>query len=314
MDNIKIEISIVIPAYNEDKNLEDLMEKIDTTFSNSFYLNQYEVIIINDGSTDDSENIGKKLSKKYNKLTFINLKENVSKAYSLDTGIYYSKGNIIATMDADMQYNPDDLIKMINLIYEGADIVNGKRENRKDTLIIKSFSKIYNFILRSVFNMELGDFFCGIKVFKKKIYDLMEYSGLARFVIFFSKKYKFNINEIEIQHSLRTKGKTAYSFIDRIVLSIKDIFTLFICIKLERNGFYQVKQVILSIYFFFTLFFIFAKIFFNVLNDTYFYYFISSFSIFFIIGLIIETFLKSKERDTFNLKKNIKSIIDNKKL
>ena len=259
MDSLKKNISIVIPAFNEALNLENLMFQIQKTFESSKYKNLYEIIIINDGSSDNSEEVGKKICSNYKNLTFLNLKENISKAYSLDTGIFFAQGKIIATMDADLQYEPENLIKMIDLVSNDKDIVNGYRHQRKDNFITKFFSQIYNLILRILFRVKLRDFFCGIKVFKREIYDLMEYSGLSRFVIFFSKKYNFNIGEIEINHKPRKKGKTAYSFIDRLILSIKDIFTLLICIILERKGVYQLKQSILAIYFIATMILFFRR-------------------------------------------------------
>ena len=301
-------ISIVIPAYNEAKNLEDLVKQIDNSFSKSKYSHVYEIVIINDGSTDNSDEIGEKICNQFQKITFINLKENISKAYSLDTGIHYAKGKIIATMDADLQYNPKDLIKMIDLIYSGYDLVNGKREKRQDNFITKFFSRIYNFFLRFIFNVKLNDFFSGIKVFKREIYDLMEFSGLSRFVIFFSKKYNYRIKEVSIEHSVRKKGKTSYSFIDRVILSVKDIFTLAICIVLEKRGIYQIKQSILSIFLILTIGFIIDEIFFKSFNNYFLTFLIASFFIFTILNIIIQNFLKSKERDSFNLKKNIKTM------
>jgi glycosyltransferase involved in cell wall biosynthesis len=301
-------ISIVIPAYNEAKNLEDLVKQIENSFSKSKYSHVYEIVIINDGSTDNSDEIGEKICNQFQKITFINLKENISKAYSLDTGIHYAKGKIIATMDADLQYNPKDLIKMIDLICSGYDLVNGKREKRQDNFITKFFSRIYNFFLRFTFNVKLDDFFSGIKVFKREIYDLMEFSGLSRFVIFFSKKYNYQIKEVSIEHSARKKGKTSYSFIDRVILSIKDIFTLAICIVLEKRGIYQIKQSILSIFLILTIGFIIDEIFFKSFNNYFLTFLIASFFIFTILNIIIQNFLKSKERDSFNLKKNIKTM------
>lgn len=307
MDSNKKDISIVIPAFNESQNLEDLTSQLQNVFENSEYKDVYEIIIINDGSTDNSEEVGKNICNVYKNLTFLNLKENISKAYSLDTGIYFAKGKIIATMDADLQYKPEDLIKMIDLVYLNKDIVNGNRTKRKDHFITKYFSQIYNLILRLLFRVKLNDFFCGIKVFKKEIYDLMEYSGLSRFVIFFSKKYNFSIGEIEIEHAARKKGKTAYSFLDRVVLSLKDMFTLIICIALEKKGVYQIKQLILVVYFFLTMGLVFEKFFLDN-HYNYLFYLISSFFMFSILNFIIQSFLRSKEKDSYNLKRNIKTI------
>lgn len=308
MDNLKKEISILIPAYNESENIEELIQKIDKLFLNSQYSNLYEIILINDASNDDTEKKIKIIVSNIKNLKVINLKENVGKAYCLDLGINHSTGRIICTIDADMQYDPEDFMTMLKLIYKGSDLVNGVREKRKDNILTKFFSKIYNFILSFLFSIRLKDFFCGIKVFKREIYELMEYKGLARFVIFFSKKYKFKINEISIKHSPREKGKTSYSFFDRIILSFKDIFTLFVCIALEKKGLYQLKQIILILFFVTVLFLVSLKLFLSLSND-YIYITFLLFFLFVILNLIVNSFLKNKEKNITDLNMNIKSII-----
>ena len=311
MANEIINISIVIPAYNEGENLKKLINNIYQTFENTNYKNEYEILIINDGSTDYTETVVMSVLKNYKNLTLINLKKNVGKAYALDSGIQDARGNIIATMDADLQYKTDDLIKMLEIINQGNDLVNGRRTARKDNSITKFFSTIYNFILRFFTRIELNDFFSGIKVFRKEIYNLMDYSGLARFIIFFSKKYNFKISEISVNHFDREKGKTAYSFIDRIILCLKDVFSLIICISLSKEGVYQIKQVVLSIYFLIFLLLIVGKFVFNNFEVDYLYYTITSFFMVSILNLIIQTFLKSKEKNNLNLMNNIKSIKKN---
>ena len=122
MSNSNIEISILIPAFNESKNLDELINTIENNFINSKYNNKYEIIIINDGSTDDTTDTCKNIIKTKKNLKVINLKENYGKAHALDMGIQNAKGDIIATLDADLQYSPTNLIEMIEMIYKGDDI------------------------------------------------------------------------------------------------------------------------------------------------------------------------------------------------
>lgn len=291
----KFKVSIIIPAFNEGENLPKLIENIFKTFEKSHF-NNFEVIVVNDGSTDRTERVVENILDNFKNLTLINLKENVGKAYALDHGLKNSKGTIIATIDADLQYKAQDLIRMLEVIESGADLVNGKRGERQDTYLTKTFSKIYNFILRILFRTSINDFFSGIKVFKREIYDLMGYHGLSRFVIFFSRKYNFKISEIEIEHNKRLYGNTAYSFFDRVILSMKDIFTLVVCVALENKGVYQIKQIILVFYFISFLFIFFGKIFFNHfdLNDV--FYVLTSLVALSILNTVIQAFLKSKEK------------------
>jgi glycosyltransferase involved in cell wall biosynthesis len=306
MNSLEEKISIIIPAHNESESIDNLTLKIINTFEESEFSNLYEIIIVNDGSTDNTEEIGNVICKKYNKVTFINLKTNVSKPYALETGINLSVGEIIVNIDADLQYSTDDIIKMIRIMKnEDLDVVNGYRMNRQDPIMMKMLSKTYNILLRILSGLQLKDFWCGIKVYKKKIYKLMDYSGLARFIIFFSYKYNFKISEIKVDHYERKKGKTSYNFIDRVVLGLKDIFTLLICIVLDKKKIYQIKQLILIIYLFAVGFFIFL----GTVNYESFFYLMISLLFFTCLNFIINYFLKSKEKENFVYKNYIKSII-----
>ena len=119
----KEKISLILPAHNEDENIKSLIQNIYQTFKENNLENLLEVIVVNDGSKDNTENEVNKMVKQYNNLILINLKSNVGKAYALDIGINNSNGKIIAIMDADLQYSAKNLINMINLINEGYDLV-----------------------------------------------------------------------------------------------------------------------------------------------------------------------------------------------
>ena len=304
----KEKISLILPAHNEDENIKSLIQNIYQTFKENNLENLLEVIVVNDGSKDNTENEVNKMVKQYNNLILINLKSNVGKAYALDIGINNSNGKIIAIMDADLQYSAKNLINMINLINEGYDLVNGKRENRKDSYFTVLFSNTYNLILRLMFKMKLNDFFSGIKVYKKEIYELMNYNGMARFVVFFSKKFNYKIYEMPVSHFHRLKGKTSYSFFDKIILCLKDVFTIIICISLGKNRIYQIKQFILSVYFISILIFIIDSFFYKYFDNQIIIFFIFSFLLLCILNMIIQTFLSSKEKKLSDLMSYIKNI------
>ena len=304
-------LSIIIPAFNEAENIELLLEKINKIFKNSKYFNSYEIIIVNDGSTDEIENICINLVKKNFKFQLINLKKNIGKAHAVETGILYSKGNYISIIDSDLQYNPKNLIDMLEKCEQGYCMINGNRFKRKDDKVTKLFSKIYNLMINVFFNINCKDLFSGIKVFRKEIYDLMEYNGLVRFVIFFSKKYKFKITEIDVDHNSRFKGKTNYNFAQRIILSFKDIFTLFVCIMLDKEKIYQLKQLILIFYFIIFCYLIYDATHNEGININNTYLIILSFGLLAILNFIINSFLRKKDKKNINLKDNIKSIFRN---
>ena len=303
--NNKIEISILVPAYNESQNLGELIKQINENFSKSHFKNLYEIIIINDGSSDGTKDVVLNLYNDYENLKIINLKENYGKAYALDMGIQNSKGSIIATIDADLQYSAKNLLIMTDMIYQGEDLINGKRVVRQDNFLNIFFSKIYNFLIRSFFGIKIEDFFSGIKVYKKEIYNLMDYSGMARFIVFYSKKYNFKISELKVDHFKRQFGETSYKLHDRIILSIKDIFSLIFCVYLGKKGFYNLRQVVFSLYLFVFLFILTINFFSEKLLTRYFFLTFVSLIIFIIFNFIVTSFLDSKSNKNENLIKDI---------
>ena len=293
----KINISILLPAFNEEGNILQLLENIYDTLNKSKYKKNFEVIIINDGSKDKTKNIILEIINKYNNLRFIDLKLNYGKAYALDVGIGDSLGEIIVTMDSDLQYSAKNIITMINKLYEGYDLINGLRIKRQDSIFVKFFSFIYNIFLKYLFGLNTKDIFSGLKVYKKEIYDLIDYTGMARFIIFFCKKYNFNFTEIQIDHSSRRYGKTSYNFLDKIILSLKDIFSLVFCIYLGREKYYQLKQTINSIFLILAIY-QFLKIF--LFKSVVFSNLILLLIIFIIFDNIVSSFYSSKIKSNIN--------------
>ena len=160
-------------------------------------------------------------------------------------------------------------------------------------------------MLRKIFKVDLNDFFSGIKVYKKEIYDLMDYSGMARFIVFYSKKYNFKISELKVDHLTRKYGKTAYKFHDRIILSMKDIFSLIFCVYLGKKGFYNFKQFVFSLYFSIFSFILIVNFFNEKLETKYFVLTFISLICFMIFNIIVTSFLESKSNKNENLIKNI---------
>tara|TARA_Y100000294_G_C8566519_1_gene341082 strand:+ start:2351 stop:3268 length:918 start_codon:yes stop_codon:yes gene_type:complete len=245
-------ISLIVPCFNEAENIPSLVTNIKNVFENSKYSNEYELILINDASKDNSEDVMKNYTNETKHFSYINLKSNYGKATALDVGILNSKGDIICIMDGDLQYDPLDIIKMIDMIKsENVDLINGRRTNRKDKKNIKFFSELYNKVISFITGSKIKDHFSGIKIFKKKIYQNSDYGGIARFMVLIANKFNFKILEIDVNHFLRNKGKSAYNFFDRIILSLKDIFCIIFCIVFSKENLYQFKQLTLVILIFF---------------------------------------------------------------
>ena len=299
-------ISIIIPSHNESESIMELISNIVNSLDNSEFKDNYEVILVNDGSIDNTEEVAKYICRKFKKILCVNLKMNLSKPYALETGIKLSNGEIIVNIDADLQYSSDDIIKMLRFMKENnADVVNGYRESRRDPIHIKFLSKFYNSVIRTLSGLKLNDFWCGIKIYKKHIFELMDFSGLARFIIFFSYKYNFNIKEIKVDHFERKKGITSYNLFNRVILAFQDVFTLITCVVLNKKIIYQIKILVLAIY----VFFISILIFLGNLQSKLFFFIMSTFALLVCLNLIVTSFLKTKEKNNFNYDKNIKSII-----
>ena len=300
-------ISVLVPCYNEAKNLINLVPKINEVMINNELVNTFEILVINDGSNDDTENVVNKIKSIIKNLSLINLKQNMGKAFALDIGIRKSKGNIIASIDSDSQYEPEDFLKMIAKLDEGNDFVNGRRITRKDSYIIRFFSFLYNFILRKIFKCDVFDFFSGIKVYKKKIYDLINLNSLPRFIIFFSAKYNFKIIEIEIKHNKRINGKSAYNFFDRVILSFQDMFVIFTCIILRQDRIYAIKQISMIFFFISSIISLFFSSKLEIYNNSIWLILIVLFMIGVVFFKIIENFFEKKTK-LINADEFIKSI------
>lgn len=240
--------SIVLPCFNESKNIKKLLPKINRLFKNKKY--KTEIIVVNDGSVDETESVLLDLKKKIFRLKIINLKKNFGKAISLKEGILFATGKIILTMDTDLQYDPTDFLKMINKINKGYDFVNGRRKKRKDKFLVKIFSLVHNYLLRIFFNQNVYDFFSGIKVFKKEILNEKKINILPRYLIFLALKQNYKVTEIEISHFNREFGRSTYNLIDRLKLAFGDLFVIIFVIffslknKKNKNNIKRIRSII----------------------------------------------------------------------
>jgi len=220
--------SIIIPAYNEYNNLIELLDEIEKEFVSEIEQRNIEVIIINDGSNDETRSdLIKIIKTKKTQIKIVHLIKNQGKHFALEKAFNYINGENIVIIDADQQYKIKDIKKLISVLDKGYDLVNGKRNNRKDDNLTNTASKIYNFIIRTILNVECEDFFSGLKVFKSKIIKVINFRDLCRFIILLAKINGFKICEEDIDHSERIHGKSRYNFFSRLKLSINDLITIF---------------------------------------------------------------------------------------
>jgi glycosyltransferase involved in cell wall biosynthesis len=218
-------VSIIVPVYNEEKNLPSLIEAIDYALSE---LNRdTEIIAINDGSTDGSGDILDELSNKFPSLRTIHFTRNFGQTAALSAGFENSKGEVVIPMDADLQNDPRDIINLLNKMEEGFDVVSGWRKNRQDKWLTRRFPSIVaNKFISWMSGIQLHDFGCTLKAYKKEfIQNIHLYGEMHRFVPVFASWQGAKVTEIPVNHHPRKFGHSKYG-LARIVKVILDLIVI----------------------------------------------------------------------------------------
>src|SRR5690606_2708691 len=205
-------ISIVIPLLNEEESLNELYRWIaDVMQSNGFL---YELIFVDDGSTDNSWKLIEGLSEKNPTVKGIRFQKNYGKSQALHAGFAMAKGDVIITMDADLQDNPEEIPELYKMITEeGFDLVSGWKKKRYDSLLSKNMpSKLFNYAARKTSGVKLRDFNCGLKAYKKEVVKSIEVTGeMHRYIPVLAKNAGFsNISEKTVLHQARKYGTTKF--------------------------------------------------------------------------------------------------------
>ncbi len=226
-----MKLSIIIPIYNEQENIEILYQEIIRVIKKLIedkIINNYEIIFVNDGSRDNSKKILETLNKKNEKLKIIELRKNFGQTPALKAGFDYCSGDLIATMDGDLQNDPRDIPRLIKKLQQGYDVVSGWRFKRKDSFLKKLASRMINNLRIMLIGDFLHDYGCSLKLYKKEcIKDLELFGELHRYITayLFIKGYK--VGEIPVNHRKRKFGKTKYKAIARRGINgILDLFYL----------------------------------------------------------------------------------------
>ena len=205
-----MDISIVIPAYNEQDNVILLYREIKKAVDR--ITRDYEIIYIDDGSSDLTFKNLLKLSKEDSKVRIIKFRKNFGQTAAMDAGFKAAKGNIIVAMDADLQNDPADIPKLLEKINEGYDVVSGCRYKRKDPLSKKLISLLANFLRKRLTGEAIHDSGCSLKAYRKECFEgLNLYGEMHRFIPALLKWKGFRISEVKVNHRPRKHGKTKYS-------------------------------------------------------------------------------------------------------
>jgi glycosyltransferase involved in cell wall biosynthesis len=205
-----MKISIVLPIFNEEKNIEILYKEIVETFKPLTY--DYEILCVNDGSKDGSLSKLKELAAKDTKLKVINFKYNSGQTAAMSAGIHAATGDIIIPMDSDLQNDPKDIPRFVDKIQEGFDVVSGWRKSRQDFAISRKLpSKIANWIIRRITKVYVHDYGCSMKAYKRElIQDIKLYGEMHRFIPAYAGWHGGKVTEIVVNHRARIHGTTKY--------------------------------------------------------------------------------------------------------
>ncbi len=216
--------SIIIPIYNEAENIEFLIKKIYYFLKKKNY-NNYELVIVNDFSLDNTITILSKLEKIY-EIKVINNASNQGQSYSIHKGILEASNITIVTLDGDGQNNPKDIPKLLDKYFtdEKIYLVGGIRQKRKDNLIKIISSKLANYVRSSIFDDGCKDTGCSLKVFDRNVFlSFPFFNGIHRFLPSLFKGYGYDTFFINVDHRSRTKGKSKYGTFGRLYRGILDI-------------------------------------------------------------------------------------------
>ena len=220
-----MDISLLVPAFNEDESLPELVEWIKNVMdANNF---SYEIVFVDDGSTDNTWNVIKELSSD-KRIKGIKFQRNYGKSAALNTGFRMVEGEVVITMDADLQDSPDEIPELFRMIKEeGYDLVSGWKKKRYDPITKTIPTKFYNAVTRKVSGIKLHDFNCGLKAYRKNVIKSIEvYGDMHRYIPVIAKWAGFGkIGEKVVQHQARKYGTTKFG-ISRFINGPLDLLSI----------------------------------------------------------------------------------------
>ncbi|MGL5054465.1 MAG: glycosyltransferase family 2 protein [Fusobacteriaceae bacterium] len=219
-----MEISAVIPIYNEKENILAMLERVESAFKKEF--KDYEIIFVNDGSNDGSYEILNKIKLENKNIRVYHFVQNKGQSAALDAGFQKAEGDLILMMDGDLQTDPEDVYKLLKFIPE-YDFVNGKRATREDGFKRKLASTIGNGFRNFVTGDNIQDTGCPLKLFKKEIVKSYKmFDGMHRFLPTLAKYNGFKVIEVPVRHYDRLYGESKYKVFGRGFKAFKDVFAV----------------------------------------------------------------------------------------
>jgi glycosyltransferase involved in cell wall biosynthesis len=311
-------ISIIIPLLNEEESLNELHQWITKVMQSNGY--SYELIFIDDGSKDQSWSIITKLVNENSEVNGIRFLKNFGKSQALHAGFAKAQGDVIITMDADLQDNPEEITALYKMIHEeGYDLVSGWKKIRYDSKIAKNLpSKLFNFAARKTSGVQLNDFNCGLKAYKNEVIKSIEVTGeMHRYIPVLAKNAGFtNIGEKIVKHQARKYGETKFGM-ERFIRGFLDLITISFISRFGKRpmhffGAWGALMIVVG--FLFAFYLGIDKLFLNpsgrlITEKPQFYIALTSMilgSQFFVVGFLGELILRSKKNTkNYIIKENI---------
>lgn len=232
-EGIKDLVSIVIPVLNEEKSIRELYRQIDTAFAQTSL--KYEVIFVDDGSTDGSFDIEEEIAREHSGITVVRFQRNFGKAAAIAEGFRRTKGEFVATLDADLQDDPTEIPAMICQLNGGYDLISGWKKKRNDPITKIFPSKIFNKVTSWMTGVKIHDFNCGLKVYRLEVVKSLKiYGGLYRYIPALAGLSGFKVGEKVVQHHPRQFGESKYGG-SRLYHGFWDLITVLFLSKYERR-------------------------------------------------------------------------------
>jgi dolichol-phosphate mannosyltransferase len=222
----KPDVSVVIPSHNERDNLPQLVEEILAAEKASG--RRFEIVVIDDQSSDDSWNVLHKLAQKHPQVVARRMEKQSGQSAALSAGFDVARGAVVVTMDADLQNDPADVPKLLKVVESGeADCAIGWRRDRRDPLSKKVISKVANGVRNWMTSETVKDTGCGLKVFRREaLAKIARFNGMHRFFPTLVKMHGWTVAEVPVNHRPRTRGKTHYNIFNRFLRPMQDLLAV----------------------------------------------------------------------------------------
>ncbi len=230
----KLEVSVLVPVLDEEGTVQELADRVGTVLEGLG--RSFEIIFIDDGSRDGTVERIRQAHASDSRVRLVRLRRNFGKAAALSAGFDSASGRLVVTMDGDLQDHPEEIPRMLAALEEGdLDLVSGWKRTRHDPVSKRYPSKLYNWVTRRLAKVELHDFNCGFKVYRREVLERVAiYGELHRYIPVLAHEQGFRVGEIEVEHHPRTSGVSKYGW-DRFYKGLLDLITVLFITRYARR-------------------------------------------------------------------------------